>query len=195
MTATEALRAHSPGVYGQRLGDCFGLSREPEYIRIDTSAIAVTQIRCDWPNNGLTAPLPVEDAFLITLNLAPCAHHDLWIDGQPRRTGPLSRGDVSIYDLRTSPVVNSTTQFRNLHFYVPRATLDAISAQEEIMPVDEMPNEPGMGLADPVLSGLGLSLESALESTSQPLLGRLVKPPQRRFFTPGRSHDGRVDAR
>jgi AraC-like DNA-binding protein len=152
------------GVYGRRLGDCFGLRDVPAYVRIETSAIAITRIRCDRENNGLTAPLPVEDAFLITVHLADCAHHDLWIDGQARRTGPLTRGAISIYDLRTSPVVNSTSAFRNLHMYLPCATLRTIAQQEHIAPFDEIVHEPGIGLSDPVLAGLGLSLESAFEN-------------------------------
>lgn len=152
------------GVYGRRLGDCFGLPKEPEYIRIEKSSVAITQIRCDRENNGMTAPIPVEDALLFTLQLRDCIHHDLWIDGRQRRTGPLKRGDVCVYDLRTSPSVNSTSPFYSIHLYVPRPTLNSIANQEGLRAFDECAHEPGLGLGDPVVAGLGLSLESAFKS-------------------------------
>ena len=154
---------HEP-ITGAQLGACFGLERAPRAIHVDKTSIAVTCITCDWENNGLTAPLPVHDAFLLTLQLRDTARHDLWTDGRARRTGPLRRGNLSIYDLRTSPMVNSVSAFSNLHFYFPRSTLNAIAVQEGCADVDELPNEPGLGLDDPILAGLGLMLESALHS-------------------------------
>lgn len=150
-------------VSGARLGACFGLDQVPSSIRLAKSAIAVTRIQCDWGNNGLTAPIPVDDAFLLTLQLRDCASHELWIDGRAQRTGPLRRGDISIYDLRTSPVVNSISPFHNMHFYIPRAALNAMARQDGLAEVDELPNEPGLGTADLSLTGLGLSLEHAFD--------------------------------
>jgi AraC-like DNA-binding protein len=148
---------------GEQLGACFGLRQVPNCIRIEKTDIAVTRIRCDWENNGLTAPIPVDDAFLVTVQLRDCARHDLWIDGRSRPTGPLHRGSISIYDLRTSPVVNSISPFSNLHFYIPRATMNAIAAREGCGEVDELPNEPGLGMDDPIVAGLGMSLESVFD--------------------------------
>jgi AraC-like DNA-binding protein len=160
MTTSEVQPAASEGVYGRRLGDCFGLTCAPDFIRVEKTAIAITQIRCDWENNGFTAPIPADEAFLVTMQLRDCAHHDLWIEGKARRTGPLRRGDVSIYDLRTSPVINSTSAFRNIHMYLPRATFHAIARQENVAAVDEISHEPGVGLSDPVIEGLAFALES-----------------------------------
>lgn len=150
-------------VSGARLGACFGLAQVPSSICLARSAIAVTRIQCDWDNNGLTAPIPVDDAFLLTLQLRDCASHELWIDGRAQRTGPLHRGDISIYDLRTSPMVNSISPFHNMHFYIPRAALNAMARQDGLAEVDELPNEAGLGTTDPSLAGLGLSLEHAFD--------------------------------
>lgn len=151
---------------GANLGACFGLERIPHTIRIERTSVAVTCISCDWENNGLTAPLPVEDAFLLTVQLRDTARHDLWIDGHSRKTGPLHRGSISIYDLRTSPMVNSVSAFRNMHFHIPRETLNAVAAREGYGEVDELPNEPGLGMDDAILAGLGLSLKGAFDAPS-----------------------------
>lgn len=49
--------------FGDRLGECFRLRRAPSFaVRPQGAApIAVTQIRCDEANNGLTAPIPLEE--------------------------------------------------------------------------------------------------------------------------------------
>lgn len=145
---------------------CFGLKDVPQSIHVARSSITVARMSCDWENNGLTAPLPVDDAFLVTLQLRDTARHDLWLDGQAQRTGPLRRGDISIYDLRTSPMVNSVSAFRNMHFYIPRDTLNEIAVHEGFSPIDELPNQPGLGMSDPILAGLGLSLELAFSRPS-----------------------------
>ena len=52
------------GAYGQRLGDVFQLDRAPAFVTrsLQKSTIAVTEIKCDIINNGLTAPIPREEA-------------------------------------------------------------------------------------------------------------------------------------
>jgi AraC-like DNA-binding protein len=163
MATTEPPR--NDGAFGQRLGDCFGLKQAPSFTtRILTNAtIGVTRITCAHERNGLTAPIPVQDAFLMTLQLADCPAHDLWIEGRPAATGPLRRGAISIYDLRQQPIVNSVSAFRNIHFYLPRSSLNALVEEDGGQPIDELPNNPGLGVEDPVASGLGLSLETAFD--------------------------------
>lgn len=156
----------SSSACGERLGACFGLAQVPRTIRIERTSIAVTNISCDWENNGLTAPIPVDDAFLLTLQLCDTARHHLWIDGHSQKTAPLHRGSISIYDLRTSPMVNSVSAFRNMHFYIPRDALNAVATREGFAEVEDLPNEPGLGMDDPILAGLGLSLEWAFDTPS-----------------------------
>jgi AraC-like DNA-binding protein len=147
------------GAYGQRLGDIFQLDRAPAFVTLlQKSKVAVTEIKCDVVNNGFTTPIPREEAFLVTLQLTDCPNHDLFIDGQPVRTGYLRAGAVSIYDLRANPIANSISPFHSLHFYVPRQALDVIADMEDCGRIDEFKNEPGLGVEDGTLSGLGAAL-------------------------------------
>lgn len=129
--------------------------------------VAVTEIECDVENNGLTAPIPREDALLVTLQLRDCASHELWLDGKARRTPALSAGTTSIYDLRQCPIVNSISAFHNLHFYLPRAALDAIAAAEGTGYARDFGHNPGEGVDDPVIRGLGRSLVPALRRPAE----------------------------
>ena len=148
------------GAYGQRLGDIFQLDRAPAFVTrsLQKSKIAVTEIKCDIANNGVTAPIPREEAFLVSLQLRDCPKRDLFIDDHLVRTGYLRAGAVSIYDLRTNPIANSISPFHSLHFYLPRAALDVIADMEDCGRVDEFRNEPGLGTQDATLSGLGVAL-------------------------------------
>ncbi|WP_331373367.1 helix-turn-helix domain-containing protein [Sinorhizobium chiapasense] len=162
-------RTSKPGAYGQRLGDIFGLKAPPPFIirTLSRTTIAVTQIVCDVENNGLTAPIPREDAFLATMQLRPCPRHDLWIDGKPQKTGYLAAGSLSIYDLRQNPIANSISPFRNLHFYLPHKVLNAIADSDGAPRVDELMSQPGLGVDDPIFKGLATSLLPAFENPQE----------------------------
>jgi AraC-like DNA-binding protein len=134
---------------------------------LDVPLIAVTQIVCNLANNGLSAPIPRQNALLVTLQLRDCPAHDLWIDGKSVKTAPLAAGTTSIYDLRRNPVVNSISPFHNLHFYFPRRVLDAVADGADRRLLDDLPHNPGTGMDDPVLRGLGLSLLPAFRQSDE----------------------------
>jgi AraC family transcriptional regulator len=149
-----------PGAFGDRLGDCFHVGSAPAFVTrgLHVGDIAVTRILCDRTDNGLTNPIPREDALLVAVQMRDCPRHDLWIDGRPRVTGPLPAGVTCIYDLRTSPIAYSIDPFETLHFYFPAKVLDAIADEEGWGPVRGFWHEPGLGLLDPVAHNLALSL-------------------------------------
>ena len=148
------------GAYGQRLADAFHLERAPAFVTrsLKKSKIAVTEIKCDVLNNGRTAPIARENAFLISVQLRDCPKHDLFIDHRQVSTGHLRPGSVSIYDLRSNPIANSISPFHALHFYVPRAALDVLADMEGCGRVDEFNNHPGLGSVDESLGYLSSAL-------------------------------------
>jgi AraC-like DNA-binding protein len=151
------------GAFGQHLAERFGFNSAPAFVtrKLRETEIAVTEISCAIENNGMTSPIPVEDALLVTVQLKDCAAHDLWLDGTPQPTAYLKAGTACIYDLRTTPVVNSISPFNNVHFYLPRRTLAAIAEGDGIPCFDEIGHRPGIGIQDGVLSGLAMSLKPA----------------------------------
>jgi AraC-like DNA-binding protein len=148
------------GAYGQQLADVFQLEQAPTFVTrsLQMSKIAVTEIKCDIANHGLTSPIPPEEAFLITLQLRDCPRHDLFIGDRQVPTTHLRPGSVCIYDLRSNPIANSISPFHNMHFYVPRSALDIIADMEGCGRTDEFDHQPGLGVEDPVLHGLGEAL-------------------------------------
>lgn len=156
---------NSRGAYGRNLADCFRLAPAPAFVSrtLEHSHVAVTQIVCDIENNGFSAPIPREDALLVTLQLRDCPAHDLWVDGKAVMTAPLAAGTTCVYDLRQSPMVNSISPFWNLHFYFPRSALEQVADLEGSALLDALPHNPGVGMDDSVIRGLGMSLLPAFE--------------------------------
>ena len=144
------------GAYDATLKACFGIQEAVAFSTrtLGGGEISATRIRCDIADNGLSNPLPREEAWLLTVQLADCPSHELWIDGKPHRTAPLAAGAVSIYDLRTDPRVNSVSPFTNVHFHLPMATLHAIAERDGFAGLGDFPDEPGIGFEDAVIFGL-----------------------------------------
>lgn len=152
------------GAYGRRLAACFRLADPPTLIvrSLSRTRIAVTDIRCDTPDQGRTAPIPREDAFLVGIQLRDCAAHELWLDGRAVPVTPWAAGTVTIYDLKRDPVARLRSPFRSMHFYLPRAALDEIADDAGAPRVGDLDRIAHIGVQDPVVRRLGACLLPAL---------------------------------
>jgi AraC-like DNA-binding protein len=157
------------GAYGEALASRFRLDKGPAFVArtLSRQTLAVTEIRCESENNGLSEAIPRENTLLVTLQLRDCPAHDLWIDGKATKTAPLAAGETTFYDLRASPVVNSVSAFHNLHFYLPYRALDAMAEAEGLAPLHGPPGRANQGRDDHVIRGLGLALRPAFERPAE----------------------------
>jgi AraC family transcriptional regulator len=155
------------GAYGDSLASAFGLHRPPTIFSraLHKSTLAVTELRCDRPKSGLTAPLPREDAYLVALQLRECHDHDLYFDGRLIRPTNWSAGVTSIYDLRQEPVADIRDPFHCLMFYLPRVALNAVGAEAGAAPLDELRYPRAVGIDDAVARQL---LSSVLPAIAEP---------------------------
>jgi AraC-like DNA-binding protein len=154
------------GAYGERLRQTFKVARAPSLVArtLKNARIAVTEIRCDKTYTGLSEPIPVEDAFLMTVQLRDVRAHDMFLDGKQIKTAFLAAGTASFYDLRSSPMANSISSFNHISFYVPRAALTAITEKEGIQSVDAFHHNPGVGVQDEVMHNLVKAMLPAFRS-------------------------------
>jgi hypothetical protein len=153
------------GLYGQRLGDIFHIKNVTVFVTrtVSKSEIAVTEIKCDAENNGLTDPIPFQDALLVALQLRTSLRHELWIDNQPVKTEPLEAGITCFYDLRHNPMARTIGPFHSLHFYLPRRALNLIAGRASLPPVEDYMIDPGRAVNDQTIRSLGYSLLPAFE--------------------------------
>lgn len=155
--------------YGQRLGETLRVENGPAIVTraLRTADIAVTEIRCDHPLPEMCGPIQREDAFLVTLHLRDSRNREYWEDGRRVSVCDLRAGESCLHDLKRDPTALPDTAFHSLAFYLPRAALDAIADDANAPRIRDLSYEPGAGVSDVTISGLGSLLLPALRNPDQ----------------------------
>lgn len=155
------------GAYGEALASAFGLNRPPTIISraLRKSTLAVTELRHDARNHGLTARLVPEDAYLIALQLRACHDHDLYFEGRLTQPVNWAAGVTSIYDLRQDPVADIRDPFHCLMFYLPCQALNAVADEAGLAHLDELRYPRAVGIDDAIARQL---LSSVLPAIAHP---------------------------
>jgi AraC family transcriptional regulator len=156
------------GLYGPRLGQHFGLGNAPAFVTrsLAKAEIAVTQLKCDESDHGMTNPLPREDAYVVELQVCR-SEREFWIDGRALGKRTLADGVASFFDLRRNPACYMLSPFHSLAFYLPRKALDEIADDTGASHIDDLTYEPATGVDDPILRNVGLSLLGAFDRPEQ----------------------------
>ncbi len=150
--------------YRNHLAEAFGMTEAPTLITrvLRKSTMAVTELKCNRVNFGMTAPIPVEDAYLIGLQFLPCLDHDLYFEGSYVRPTNWFAGAVTIYDLRRSPIADIRDPYHCLMFHLPRAALNLVADESDAPRIMDIQHRPGFGIDDPVIRHLLSSLLPAI---------------------------------
>lgn len=148
------------GAVGQRLGDLFKIDHAPALVtrKLNVAQMAATEIRSDNPVLGLIDPVPVEDAYLVSLMLKSLEHHEVWESGRPCPRHSISVGEFHLRDLKFEQSALVEQPHHSLQFYLPRAALNEIADENEARPVGELSYQPGIPFSDPIVRSLGLCL-------------------------------------
>lgn len=148
------------GEFGNVLAQAFRIDPAPTFVArsLRKGRVAVTEINCTVTDNGLSEPIPPEEAFLIVVQLRECPAHDMFFDGRQIRTGHLMPGTTCIYDLQSKPQANSVSPFHHVSFHLPYATMALIAEMEDMPLARGFDHDPGFGVADPVLHGMARCL-------------------------------------
>jgi AraC-like DNA-binding protein len=155
--------------YGQRLGEALRVENGPAIVTraLRTADIAVTEIRRDNPLPEMCGPIQREDAFLVTLHLRDSRNREYWEDGRRVSVCDLRAGESCLHDLKRDPTAFPDKAVHFLVFYLPRAALDAIADDANAPRIRDLSYEPGAGVSDITISGLGSLLLPALSHPDQ----------------------------
>jgi AraC family transcriptional regulator len=155
--------------YGRRLGERFRVENAPAIVTraLRTADIAVTEIRCDSPLPEIYGPIQQEDAFLVGLHLRDFPNREYWEDGRRASVCDLRAGESCLHDLKRVPTALYDKPYHSLVFYLPRAALDAIADDANASRIRGLNYEPGAGVNDVTISGLGSLLLPALSHPDQ----------------------------
>jgi AraC family transcriptional regulator len=151
--------------YGRRLGERFQVENAPAIVTraLRTADMAVTEIRCDSPLPEMCGPIQQEDAFLIGLHLRDFPNREYWEGGRRASVCDVRAGESCLHDLKRVPAA----PYHSLVFYLPRAALDAIADEANAPRIRDLSYEPGAGVNDVTISGLGSLLLPALSHPDQ----------------------------
>jgi AraC family transcriptional regulator len=158
---------NTQGIYGRALSDRFHLEDEaPAFVTktLKRAEIAVTHLQCRRPNQGLTDPIPVEDAYLVACHNEDCIDHELWVDGKAVETVPFLRGQTTFYDLRTNPIAYMRSTSNCLMYYLPRSAFNAIADEGDAPRIEDLRHPPGVGTDDPVMRSLTAAILPAFDN-------------------------------
>jgi AraC family transcriptional regulator len=122
--------------------------------------LAVTELRYDAENYGQSAPIPAQDAVLVSLQLRANLKHEVWEDGKQLPSLPTLAGMTSIFDLRRGVTARSLQPFHCLNFAIPLRSLHEAGEERSF----DLALERGsrQNLRDPVIHALGSALLPAL---------------------------------
>jgi AraC family transcriptional regulator len=155
--------------YGRRLGERFRVENAPAIVTraLRTADIAVTEIRCDSPLPEMYGPIQQEDAFLVGLHLRDFPNREYWEEIRRASVCDLRAGESCLHDLKRVPTALYDKPYHSLVFYLPRAVLDAIADDADAPRIRDLSYEPGAGVNDATISGLGSLLLPALSHPDQ----------------------------
>jgi AraC family transcriptional regulator len=155
--------------YGQRLGEALRVESAPAIVTraLRTADIAVTELRFDNPLPEMCGPIQQEDAFLVTFHLSDSPNRKYWEEGRLASVSNLRAGESCLHDLKREPSALLDKPCHSLFFYLPRAALDAIADDANAPRIRDLSYEPGAGLNDLTISGLGNLLLPALSHPDQ----------------------------
>ncbi|MGE3226736.1 MAG: helix-turn-helix domain-containing protein [Parvibaculaceae bacterium] len=150
-------------------GEAFGRrlnARAASFVTrsLPRTMIAVTELKYDTPQEILSTPPIEEDAYLVAVHFKNFPRYAYWEDGRAAPVVPIRPGETIIYDIKRQPVFHLNSVFHSVHFYFPRAALDALADDANAPRIDQLHYKPAIAHADAVLRGMAESLLPSFRS-------------------------------
>jgi AraC-like DNA-binding protein len=151
------------GAYEERIAD-MGVEAPPTLNArvLRHSSIAITRLTCDARDHAMTPPLPLEDTYIVALELRDTLHQ-LWVDGRQVPLGLIKQGTTLLVNLNHRTEGIPARSFDTLHWYIPRQALDVITDDQSVASVKELRSPAGAKFDDATIRSVGASLLPAFE--------------------------------
>jgi AraC-like DNA-binding protein len=154
-------------------GEAFGRRLNAQATSFATRAlsktmIAVTELKYGLAQNILSTPPIEEDAYLVAVHLKNFPNYTYWENGKAAPVAPIGPGETIVYDIKRRPTFYLNSAFHSVHFYFPRAALDALADDANAPRIGELRYKPAVAHADPVLRGMAEALLPAFRNPDRP---------------------------
>ncbi|MFM0226975.1 helix-turn-helix domain-containing protein [Paraburkholderia dipogonis] len=127
---------------------------------LKTAQLTATHMYSSVHGLGKSAPMPTEDAYILSLQLQHSGGAELWKRGRRVPTEPYVPGSIMLGHLSDEPVANLPDPFECILFHIPRPAFDELCGLSALPPVGELDDV--NRTIDPVLHHLGLALVPAM---------------------------------
>jgi AraC-like DNA-binding protein len=156
-------------IFNSRMQHILRLSDEhtPVIKTIQKNSLAATRCQLDMPSDAVTNPSPPDDAYMIVIQIHGKNSRELWLDGRPIKTEPLSAGGVVFHDMRQGPRFYFHDPLDSVNFYLSRNTLDTIADEADAPRISDLNFTPGVGVMDQVVGELTRLLLPAFDNPDQ----------------------------
>jgi AraC family transcriptional regulator len=131
-------------------------------VALKASGIAISRISASEPGLGFTSALPVENAYLVAVQLEDTIGGELWKGRQMISTPPFLAGSLIISHLREEPRFNFQGPFDILLLHIPELAFYELAAQHGGPVISGLRSE--YSVKDMVLHNLARTILSTLES-------------------------------
>lgn len=152
-----------------RLGEIYRVDRAPSLVTTSLRAdnLILTEIQSSNPEFGVTAPVPVEDSYLLSVLMKDLIDFQAWEDGcaMPKRT--FRAGESMLRDLKKKPAALIDQPLHHLVFYLPRAAIDQLADDAGAPRIEELRYRPDDSVSDPIVKSLAAALAPAFAVPEQ----------------------------
>lgn len=150
------------GGFGRRLAMQYGVDAVPSLVATSRwgSELGIAHMRYEQPHLFVLPPLPSEDAFLLSVEIASGGSRRIRSAGTTLRLGLQREDALHITHLSESSVAYVCSPFHSMLFHMPRATLDAFADEMAVPRVGALRCE--AGTVDPVVASLARAMLPAL---------------------------------
>jgi AraC-like DNA-binding protein len=128
------------------------------------TTIAVTELKYVTPQNILSTPPIEEDAYLVAVHFKNFPNYTYWENGKAAPVSPIRPGETIVYSVERRPTFRLNCAFHSVHFYFPRAALDALSDDANAPRIHGLRYKPAVAHADAVLRGMAEALLPAFRT-------------------------------
>jgi AraC family transcriptional regulator len=156
-----------PEAYSQSIARLFNLPSAPTgtTATLKTAQLAVSRLESAMSGTGLSAPLPMEKAYLVALNLRDSGRNSLWKAGRRTPSVPFVAGSIVIAHLEDEPAFDLLDPFDLMLIHIPQIVFDELADDHGAPRIHALSDVAGP--VDAVVQHLGGALAPYLE-TAQP---------------------------
>ena len=149
--------------YSQAVARLFNL---PKAQTVTTTTLKSAQLAITRLSSahgvGPSAPMPVEKAYMVCLQLQDALGNDLWREGRPTGDDPFVAGSIVIANLEDEPIFNHRRGFDCLLMHIPQIAFDELSNHHGARHISQLTDE--AGTLDPIVLHLVRALLPCFEA-------------------------------